>query len=228
MNIDSIKSKSGVILILSNLIPLYGVFYQNWDAFWIVLLYWSENLIIGFYNVFRMATVKVKHPAENVGKLFMIPFFIFHYGAFCAGHGLFIMAIFKKDPGDLMNQNTWPFFLVFIELLVNVINKVIEIFPKVMIIPFLTLFLSHGFSFVHNFLLKGEHKNVKSRDLMGQPYIRIAVLHIAIIAGAFPTMYFGSPFYLMVVLIFMKIVIDIILHNREHEKFQKRLANSVV
>jgi len=85
--LDSIKSKSGALLILSNMIPLYGVFYQNWDAFWIVLLCWSENLIIGFYNVLRMATVKVKHPAENVGKLFMIPFFIFHYGCFVLGTG---------------------------------------------------------------------------------------------------------------------------------------------
>ena len=219
--IERIKTTSGLVLLLSNLIPIYGVFYQNWDAFWIVLLYWSENLIIGFYNVLRMIFVRAAGPAENIGKLFMIPFFIFHYGAFCGGHGLFIMAMFQKKPGDFFEKTTWPFFFVFIELLVNVIKKVLEIFPKEMIIPFLTLFLSHGFSFAYNFIMKGEYKNVKSKDLMSQPYMRIVVLHVAIIAGAFPVMYFGSPVYLMVVLILIKIIIDLFLHDREHKKLQK-------
>ena len=218
---DRIKSKSGLLLIFSNLIPLYGVFYQNWDAFWIILLYWSENLIIGFYNVLRMIFVRVESPAENIGKLFMIPFFIIHYGAFCAGHGFFILTMFKKDPGNIFEKTTSPSFFVFIDLLINVVKKVLEIFPAEMLIPFLTLFLSHGFSFVYNFILKGEYKKIKSKDLMAQPYMRIAVLHVAIIAGAFPIMYFGSPVYLLVVLIFIKIIIDLYLHMREHKKLQK-------
>ncbi|NIP39187.1 MAG: hypothetical protein GWO07_14580 [Candidatus Dadabacteria bacterium] len=224
---ERIKTTSGLVLILSNLIPIYGVFYQNWDAFWIVLLYWSENLIIGFYNVLRMVFVKVKSPAENLGKLFMIPFFIFHYGAFCAGHGLFILAMFKKDPGSIFEKSTNPSFFIFMDLLMNVIKKVLEIFPTEMIIPFLTLFLSHGFSFVYNFIMKGEYKNVKSKDLMSQPYMRIIVLHVAIIAGAFPVMYFGSPVYLLVVLIFIKIMIDLYLHNKEHKKLQREKPQEI-
>jgi len=217
---ERIKTTSGLVLIFSNLIPLYGVFYQNWDAFWIVLLYWTENLIIGFFNVLRMIFVRVSNPIENLGKLLMIPFFIFHYGAFCGGHGLFIMALFRKDPEGLFDKPTWPFFFVFIELLVNVIKKVLEIFPQEMIIPFIALFLSHGFSFVYNFFIKEEFKNTNSKDLMGKPYTRIIVLHIAIITGAFPIMYFGSPVYLLVVLILIKIIIDLYLHNKEHKKFQ--------
>jgi hypothetical protein len=220
--INSIKSKSGLLLILSNLIPIYGVFYQGWDAFWIVLLYWSENLMLGFYNVLRMAFVRVSNPVENLGKLFMIPFFIFHYGAFYGGHGLFIMAMFRKDPGSFFDKPSWPFFFVFIELLVNVIKKILEIFPSEMIIPFLILFLSHGFSFVYNFFIKEEYKNTNSKNLMTKPYTRIIVLHIAIIAGAFPVMYFGSPVYLLVVLILLKIIIDLFLHMREHKNLQKQ------
>lgn len=218
---ERIKTTSGLVLIFSNFVPLYGVFYQGWDAFWIVLLYWSENLIIGFYNVLRMIFVRVASPVEHIGKLFMIPFFIFHYGAFCGGHGLFIMTMFKKNPGDIFDKLSWPFFFVFIELLVNVVKKVLEIFPTEMIIPFLILFLSHGFSFLYNFFVKGEYKNTNSKDLMGKPYTRIVVLHIAIIAGAFPVMYFGSPVYLLVVLILLKIIIDLYLHNKEHSKLQE-------
>jgi len=51
-------------------------------------------------------------------------------------------------------------------LLVNVIKKVLEIFPKEMTIPFIALFLSHGFSFVYNFFINGEYRNTNSKDQM--------------------------------------------------------------
>lgn len=222
--LERIKTTSGLVLIVSNIIPIYGVFYQSWDAFWIVLLYWSENLIIGFYNVLRIIFVKASTPAENVSKLFMIPFFIVHYGGFCAGHGFFIMMMFKRDPGNLFEDISAPGFFVFIEMLISVVRKILEILPDNMLLAFFTLFLSHGFSFVYNFIIKGEYMNVKAKDLMSQPYIRIGVLHIAIIAGAFPVMYFGSPVYLLVVLILIKIIIDLYLHNKEHKKFQKEIS----
>ena len=130
------------------------------------------------------------------------------------------MVLFRKDPGSLFDKSAWPFFFFFIELLLNVIKKVLEIFPKEMIIPFIALFLSHGFSFVYNFFIKGEYRNTNSKDQMAKPYTRIVVLHIALIAGALPVMYLGSPVYLLVVLIFLKIIIDLYLHNKEHKIFQ--------
>lgn len=215
------KNPPVVILVFVNLLPLYGVFLLGWDAFWIVLLYWTENLILGFYNILRMALVKVKYPAANIGKFFMIPFFAFHYGAFCAGHGLFILALFKKDMGKLFGNESWPFFLVFVELFVNVIKKVAVLITPEMYYAILSLFISHGFSFVYNFFMKGERSSTDMRKLMAAPYTRIVILHVAIIAGAFPVMMLGSPVYLLVVLILIKIMIDIYLHLKEHKKLQR-------
>lgn len=48
--------------------------------------------------------------------------------------------------------------------------------------------------------------------LMGQPYSRVIVMHIAIIAGGFITMSLGS---LVGVLIILKTIIDIKLHLRQ-------------
>jgi len=45
-------------LILSNLIPLIGVLFFGWDVSTILILYWSENVIIGFYNIFKMAMAR--------------------------------------------------------------------------------------------------------------------------------------------------------------------------
>jgi len=37
-------------LILSNLVPLFGVLFFGWSISTILILYWSENAIIGFYK----------------------------------------------------------------------------------------------------------------------------------------------------------------------------------
>jgi len=82
-----------IALLAANTIPLWGVAFLNWDAFVIVALYWSENLIIGFYNVLKIAFARTTNASDivtHLSKLFLIPFFIIHYGGFTAIHGLFI------------------------------------------------------------------------------------------------------------------------------------------
>jgi hypothetical protein len=82
-------------LLAANAVPLAGVILFRWDAFIIVLLYWAENLAVGFYNVLKMAFVKV------------------HYGGFTAVHGFFILAIFSKGeqgPPEMLSGQSWPCF----------------------------------------------------------------------------------------------------------------------
>jgi hypothetical protein len=71
-------------LLAANGVPLFGFLFLGWGAFYIVLLYWAENVVIGFYNVLKMAFATASHPAAYVGKLFLIPFFVVHYGGFTA------------------------------------------------------------------------------------------------------------------------------------------------
>jgi hypothetical protein len=54
------------------------------------------------------------------------------------------------------------------------------------------------------------------KELMNAPYRRIAVLHIAIIAGGFLVASLGSPLGLLAALVALKIGMDIMLHNRAH------------
>ena len=75
-----------IALIAANTIPLFGVLFLEWDAFFIVLLYWSENLVIGCYNILKIIFAAVPHPTAHLGKLFLIPFFTVHYGGFTAIH----------------------------------------------------------------------------------------------------------------------------------------------
>lgn len=48
------------------------------------------------------------------------------------------------------------------------------------------------------------------------------VMHVAILAGGFFVMALGSPTVFLVVLIILKTILDINLHNREHKKATAR------
>src|SRR5688572_10228892 len=85
------KLKTGdIFLILVNLIPLFGVLYENWDPKEMFLVYCLETVIIGGYNVIKMLLVIITRPREKwevgnggkVGGLFYVVFFIIHYGFF--------------------------------------------------------------------------------------------------------------------------------------------------
>jgi len=211
-------------LLAANMIPLVGVLFLKWNAFYIVLLYWAENLAVGFYNVLKMAFAKVRHPIEHLGKLFLIPFFIIHYGGFTGVHGFFILAMFSKgEQGPPMGgDEAWPCFLVFVQMLYNVVKHIMLTIPPTVRLGVLSLFASHGVSFIYNYFLKGEYARANPRDLMGQPYARVFVMHITILGGGFLSMVLGSPAALLLILVLLKTAIDIKFHLREHIKAAKK------
>jgi len=210
-------------LLAANLIPLVGVVFLKWSAFYIVLLYWAENLAVGFFKVLKMAFAKVRHPIEHLGKLFLIPFFIVHYGGFTGIHGFFVLAMFNKgEQGPPMGGESWPCFLVFVQMLYNVVRHIMLTIPPAVRLGVLSLFASHGVSFVYNYLLKGEYARTNPGNLMGQPYARVFVMHITILGGGFLLMALGSPVAPLLILIVLKTFIDVKFHLREHKKAAKK------
>jgi len=210
-------------LIGANLIPFVGVFFFRWDISFIVLLYWLENLIVGFYNILKMATVKMTDTAANLHKLLVIPFFCIHYGGFCAIHGVFLTVFFKigTESSPFAGSSDWWGPLIFLQLLFSVIAKLWASRPPEMIWAVLGLFVSHGISFVENYLLSGEYKKKDLQKLMHQPYQRIVVMHITILAGGIFVMKLNSPLPLMIILIILKIFFDLYLHKKSHNPKQK-------
>ncbi|GAB1264594.1 DUF6498-containing protein [Aurantivibrio infirmus] len=208
-----------IALTIANLLPLLGVIYLSWDATILVPLYWVENLIIGFYNLLKIACLQVKSPRFSLGKIFSMLFFSLHFGGFCAVHGLFLLVFLNVGGEDvsLLPEDSWPLFLVFFQLLFSVITALWESHPPGMELAFVGLVISHGISFVQNYIIGKEFQSLTIPTLMQQPYKRIVIMHIAIIAGGFLIAFFGSPLALVFVLVFLKITMDIFLHIKEHQ-----------
>ena len=207
-------------LTAANLVPLVGVIFLNWDAAAIVLLYWIENLIVGFYNVLSMILVKVESRGRQWQKLFMIPFFCVHFGGFCAVHGFFLLTFFKIGSPDkaLEAPGPWMGPLIFLQLLYSVVLQLWHSRPPGLEWPALGLFVSHGVSFIRNFINGQEYLSLKINQIMTRPYKRIVLMHVAIIFGGVLIMKLGSPVLLLCVLILFKIILDIWLHVRSHRK----------
>lgn len=204
------RRASLAVLVLVNLLPLGGVLFFNWDVAALVVLYWSENLVLGFFTLTKMLVT------SPLGGLPLGLFFIIHYGGFCAGHGMFILMLLMDADVDSMSGDPWPLFLVFPQMLINVVREVLAQAPPQWMVAFAALFVSHGVSFVLNFLLGPEREQGNPGKLMSAPYGRIVVLHIAIIFGGFAVMALGQPVAMLLVLVLLKIGLDVKLHLREH------------
>jgi hypothetical protein len=86
------------------------------------------------------------------------------------------------------------------------------------------LFVSHGISFVYNYLIKAEYTKIKTDVLMFSPYGRIVIMHVAVIFGAFLTAVLGSPVGILIILVGLKTSLDVIFHLRQHEKHQMKAS----
>ena len=205
---------SAMVLIAANLVPLAGTVLFEWTVFEVVLLFWAENVIIGVLNVMRMLIASAGDAVSWMMKIVLVPFFVFHYGMFTLVHGVFVFGLFG---GDKFGSSGTPddFGLMFDSML-----------RFGLAVPLLALFLSHAFSFVWNYVGRGEYKNADLRMLMARPYGRIVVLHITIIIGGFLVMSLGSPLAGLILLILLKISFDLRAHFKEHrEKLRAEIDN---
>jgi hypothetical protein len=188
-------------LILFNLIPLAGVLFFGWNLSSIMVLYWFENVIIGFFNILKMSKAEGEKPQTKLytgnkpvtvsQKSGTIKFFTIHFGMFTFGHGVFVFLLFGRDL---------PSFT--------------SLLPAS-----LCLFVSHGVSYVYNYIRSEEYKRVAFQDLFFQPYKRIIIMHITIIIGALLAFKYEQPTFFLILLIFLKIVVDTFSHKKEHTKF---------
>ena len=192
-------------LIIANIYPFIGVIFLHWQTFPLLLFFWTENLVIGFYTVLKMLTASSDN-AKPAVKVFMIPFFCMHYGIFTLVHGIFVVAMFGTGFAGSVSMD-------FGEVWQQVIHN--GLFWGTLV-----LVVSHGLSFFQNYIGKNEYRQVALQTLMSQPYGRVVILHVTIIIGGFLSMMLGSPIAALLFLIILKVALDITTHLREHRKYK--------
>jgi hypothetical protein len=207
---------SVIALLGANLVPLVGVLFLGWDLFFVMLLYWLENAVVGYFNVFKIALSRsevkphsgapASRPAAIILKVIMIPFFVVHYGLFWVVHGIFVIALFCPDgnQSDVLN--------------VSHVMRALGPTRTGLLVTLSLLFLSHGISFLQNYIKGGEFRGAKLQTLMFLPYGRVVAMHLTILVGGFFVMLVDQFLPILALLVVAKTALDLWGHIRERRK----------
>ncbi len=187
--------------ILINLIPLIGILFFNWDAKPLLATYWLENVVNGIFHLIRIA----KSNLRLLKKIFVISFFTIHYGAFCAGHGFFIVALTTPQTrvdlifeGNLKDLNQIFFNNHFLPILIT------------LLVIYTWDLLSTPTSPAPSAPLPNtNNSSTSAASIMSQPYSRIIFLHFGIVIGGAFAAAQNSPLWILIILIAAKTLYDI-------------------
>ena len=215
---------SSLLLIATNMLPLFGVLYWGWDLFSILVLYWIESGVVGAINILkiRRAQAPVTGPISmtvNGRSVDPTPsalagFFVLHYGIFWVVHGVFVAVLplfaataslgeaFGEAPASGPQLGYGGFDPVHI------------------VLGTIGLTASHLLSYWFNYIGGQEYRFTDPATQTMRPYGRVVFMHIIVIVGAwFVIGRDATP--LVAFMVLLKTTIDLALHIWEHRRAQR-------
>jgi hypothetical protein len=198
----TLSSPSTLALVFANLVPLAGATFLNWDLGLVMVLYWAESAVIGFFNVCKIIVI------GRWAALLAAPFFAGHFGGFMAVHFLFLWGLFVKGPQDFDGGN-----------LSEVAQMLTRLWPALAV-----LFASHALSFYTNFIGRREYLTRTIQSQMSEPYRRIVFMHLVLIFGGGLTLVLGESAPVLMMAIAIKIWVDVRAHLKQRTPGSKQGA----
>ncbi len=199
-------TQGDIFLIVANLVPVYGVWFEGWSAVEAFIVYALETMIIGIITIMKILAVTLfrgkddwynEGRSQQVSGLFFIAFFILHFGLFA----LVQTTIFSQAAGITpRGSGMTHFFFHWYEY----INRDIGI----MLIAFGIGHLAKNFI---PFIISGQYKTASMMLIMFQPYGRIFIQQFTVILGSmFLSLGFGKGFILVFALAktFFEVAVD--------------------
>ena len=194
------------IIIISNAVPVAGVWFLGWSAVEAFIVYALETLILGLLTVLKLLTVTIVKGKDNwynqgkttqVSGLFFIFFFVLHYGIFAAVQTAIFSGVAKIGP-----PGAGPLYFFFHWW------EFINADTAWMLGTFVASYLLRDYI---PFIASGQYRQVPLMLLMFQPYGRILIQQFTVIAGSmFLLFHFDKVFILIFALV--KIGVEVYLN----------------
>lgn len=210
-----ISSFAALSLLAANAGLLFIYFSLDLTLFQLVFVYWWEALWIGLFSGLKLLTASLfGNPYENrwVGfsrgsSIFMSVFAIVKSG------GVFMILLMLTGVALVVAQQ---------ELTGTDGNDFVREQAGLILKCSLLFLVSHGLSFVINFLSLGEFRRARFGTLLWLPFKRSLALFVAVVASltaiqAYPGLLSTSTFPAL--LITVKLAWDYFLHRRERHSF---------
>ncbi|NYT06464.1 MAG: hypothetical protein GKC04_08915 [Methanomicrobiales archaeon] len=184
---------STVALIATNMGVLVLALYQQWEIGPVIWIYWSQSVIIGFFQFFKILSLRnfttddirmngapVEPTRGTQWRLAL--FFAVHYGIFHFVYFVFLVLAVPPGPQatDLIVSGAALFFL------------------------------NHALSFAINYRRDAQRLQSLSR-VVAIPYARIIPMHLAVV---FSFLFFSG--FGLVLFMLLKTAADTVMHIAEH------------
>jgi hypothetical protein len=228
---ERMKRYAATALVAANLFVAAVAILGDWGYYAVLLVFWWEAVIIGFYNVGRMfVTCLFGEPLgrwvgfENRAARFLFAvllagFFVFKFGGFALGTGLLVLVV----PGLLVREDNSD------ELLA--VSHGIDAVGSEVLLAVAALFVSHGVSFFVNYIGRREYRRSGILLLLFWPYARLALVFAVVIAGLTATQWApqlaGAPVF-AVAMILLKLLLDLATHLHERARGDRGLHGQPV
>ncbi len=222
MAVRALRVVAAALFAAFNLVPLYGIYAWNWDAFQLLLLYWAETVIlfactlahIAFIPPARLGTMIVNGKTVAASRPMLIGFFALHGGLFIAVHLLFLCVLFSGDRFsrlDSVADFLRTFFVAsgaWVPLLLVALAGIIDVLTS----EFHPVFIDAFARRLHMALVRPQAAPAGTGDAVGSVigglYLRIFIMQAAIIFGAMASRRYGTVAPLVIVIGF-KTLIDL-------------------
>lgn len=198
----------------ANLLPAYGVLYLGVDPFQVLMLYWMETAVIGFWMVMTLARlpsnqlgdITVNGQLQHATNAILVKLFGAMTLIFMAGHLLFLWVLFSGD---------WPHHVT------GPVSFVREfVIASGAWVPLILTFLAGFAGFCHSaarpdfvgaierrlypmrtsFVPETSRPSDGVGPVVGATLARIAIMQVAVIAGAMLSRSYGNQAPLLIMI----------------------------
>lgn len=185
------------LTILGNVLPLMGVLLVGWDIYTLLVFYWCETLIIGFWTVATIALHEGQETWAPAGGASRPPtsraatacIVLLHAGFFMAIHLFLMSSLYGAEwPGHLRSVGTFIDTFVIGQGLWPMLAGV---------------FLQRAAIFWE------ERRAPSISPTMVALYLRILVMQVVIIFGSWGVLLAGSGLFGLMLLVALKTLLDL-------------------
>ena len=228
--IRAVRTLNVLIGLLGNLIPLYGVLYWQWDAFQLLMLYWTETVIIAFWTIIGITRI----PVDQLGAItvggqekpathkLLCGYFTLVAAVFIPGHLGFLWIFFS---GEWLNKvsgsssilyalfvadGLWlALIFMFVSAWISYLSSTRPAYPRT---------IERGRAPKQASGQAGEAGSDAVGEVVGGLFVRIFIMQAAIIFGGMLARTYGSIAPLLIV-IGCKTLVDVSTANRGPPSF---------
>jgi Family of unknown function (DUF6498) len=175
-------------ILLVNAIPIIGVFVLGWNVFQLICIFWIESLLIGVFNIAKMAIAQKPSKGSTMmkvaSKVGLMMFFCLHYFFFLLIVGAFVFSmVIDKHQLDFTRYD----YKLIILMLIGGCTA----------------------SFITDYILPKKYLSASPSELLVAPYGRVLVLIALIFAGGFVSHAgMGNNYFYLAVLVIVKLLGD--------------------